>query len=58
MEGGTAMTTIITALSDVGTIVTEAFGVITGTPILLFFLAAGLLPVGFKVFKMAKKTAK
>ena len=52
------MEAIITAMADVTDIVSSAFGLITGTPILLFFLAASLIPVGFKIFRMAKGSAK
>lgn len=52
------MEAIITAMADVADIVTSAFGLITGTPVLLFFLAASLVPVGFRIFRMAKRSAK
>lgn len=58
MEGGTVMTTIITAMGDafsmVGTIITE----ITENPVLLFLLAASLVPVGIRIFKGLKKAAR
>lgn len=51
------MTAIIAAMSDafslVGTIITE----ITGQPILLFFLAASLIPVGIGIFRQLKGAA-
>lgn len=58
MEGGSIMSTIITAMGDafsmVGTIVTE----ITEQPVLLFFLAASLVPVGIGIFKKLKRAAR
>lgn len=53
-----AMETVITAMSDVftlsGTVVTE----ITKQPILLFCLAAGLVPVGIGIFCRLKNAAR
>ena len=61
MDGGatvTAMEVVTTAMGEVlnfsGTILTE----ITEQPILLFIFAAGLVPIGFKVLKGLKRTAK
>ena len=55
---GTAMSTIVAAMSDVfslvGTVVTE----ITGQPILLFCLAAGLVPIGISIFRQLKGAAR
>ena len=52
------MTAIIAAMSDafslVGKIVTE----ITGQPVLLFFLAASLIPVGISIFHRLKRASK
>lgn len=51
------MTAIIAAMSDafslVGTVITN----ITGEPILLFFLAASLIPVGIGLFGKLKRVA-
>lgn len=48
------MESVITAMTDVftlsGTVITQ----ITEQPILLFCLAAGLVPVGIKIFKALK----
>ena len=53
-----AMETVITAMADVftlsGTVVTE----ITKQPILLFCLAAGLVPVGIGIFSRLKNAAR
>lgn len=60
MEGATttAMDAVITSMGSVvdfaGTILTE----ITENPILLFIFAAGLVPIGFKILKGLKRTAK
>ena len=62
-EGGTGvaksvMETVIAAMADVftlsGTVVTE----ITKQPILLFCLAAGLVPVGIGIFSRLKNAAR
>ena len=53
-----AMETVIAAMSDVftlsGTVVTE----ITKQPILLFCLAAGLVPVGIGIFARLRNAAR
>ena len=53
-----AMETVIAAMTDVftlsGTVVTE----ITKQPILLFCLAAGLVPVGIGIFARLKNAAR
>lgn len=53
-----AMETIIAAMTDVftlsGTVVTE----ITKQPVLLFCLAAGLVPVGISIFARLKNAAR
>lgn len=53
-----AMETVIAAMTDVftlsGTVVTE----ITKQPILLFCLAAGLVPVGIGIFSRLKNAAR
>lgn len=60
MEGATttAMDAVITSMGSVvdfaGTILTE----ITENPILLFIFAAGLVPIGFRILKGLKRTAK
>ena len=51
-------TTIATALSQVGTIVTQCLGVITGNEILFVIFAGGLLGIGFKAIRQAKRAAK
>lgn len=52
------MEAIIAAMSDafqlVGTVITQ----ITTQPVLLFFLAASLIPVGIRIFKSLKCAAK
>ena len=54
----TGMEAIITAMGDaftlVGTVVTE----ITEQPVLLFFLAAGLIPVGIRIFRLLRSAAR
>lgn len=52
------MTEVLAAVSGATGLVATIFEVITDNPVLLFFLGASLVPVGFKIFKMAKGTAK
>ena len=60
MEGTTTnvMDAVTTAMTSVlefaGTILTE----ITENPILLFIFAAGLVPIGFRILRGLKRTAK
>lgn len=53
-----AMTTIITAMSDVFNLVGSVVTQITGQPVLLFCLAAGLVPIGISVFSQLKNAAR
>lgn len=54
----TGMEAVITAMTDVfslsGTVVTQ----ITQQPILLFCLAAGMVPIGINIFKRLKSAAR
>ena len=54
----TGMEAVITAMTDVftlsGTVVTQ----ITNQPILLFCLAAGMVPIGIGIFKRLKSAAR
>lgn len=58
MEGGTAMTAIITAMTDVFSMVGTVVTAITGQPVLLFILAASLIPIGLSLFRKLRGTAK
>lgn len=53
-----SMTTVIAVMTDVfslsGTVITQ----ITEQPILLFCLAAGLVPVGINIFRRLKSAAR
>lgn len=62
-EGGTgvaksAMETVIAAMSDVFTLSGTVVSEITKQPILLFCLAAGLVPVGIHIFSSLKNAAR
>lgn len=46
------------ALTDVGTIVTQAVSIITTNEILMVMFCGGLLGVGFKAIKWAKRAVK
>lgn len=54
----TGMEAVITAMTDVftlsGTVVTQ----ITQQPVLLFCLAAGMVPIGINIFKRLKSAAR
>lgn len=54
----TVMQTIMTAMGDVFTLVGTVITRITEQPVLLFLLAAGLIPVGIRIFKSLKRAAK
>lgn len=55
---GSAANTISSALTEVGTIVTQAVNIITGNSVLFVIFCGGLLGIGFRVIKQAKKAAK
>ena len=62
-EGGTGvaksdMETVIAAMSDVFTLSGTVVSEITKQPILLFCLAAGLVPVGIGIFSRLKNAAR
>lgn len=58
MENGEILTTTVTSvLKDVGTVVSQAVGVIADNPILAVFLGLGLLTAGAFVFKRLRKSA-
>ena len=58
-EGGAnIMTTIIAAMGDAFSLVGKVVTEITGQPILLFFLAASLIPVGIGIFKGLRRAAR
>lgn len=50
--------TMTSALTEVGTIVTQAVGIITGNDILMVMFCGGLLGIGFKAIKWAKRAVK
>ena len=52
------MAAIITAITDVTSVVEGVFTVIVGNPLLLFFTAASLVTVGVTVFKRIKGAAR
>lgn len=47
-----------TALSNVGTVVTQAIGIVTGNEILMTLFAGGLLGIGFKAIHWAKRAVR
>jgi len=52
------MTAIITAISDVTSVVEGVFSVIVGNPLLLFFTASSLVIAGVGVFRQLKSAAQ
>lgn len=52
------MTEVIAGLTDVFAVVGKVLTEMTSTPIMLFFLAASIVPVGIGLFKKLKKAAK
>ena len=47
-----------TALTNVGTVVTQAIGIVTGNDILMTLFAGGLLGIGFKAIHWAKRAVR
>lgn len=54
----TAVDAVITAMSDVFTLSGNIITQITGQPILLFCLAASLVPVGISIFRSLMNVAR
>lgn len=52
------MTGLSSALTDFGTVWTQTGSMITDNGVLMTFLAGGLLILGFKVFKKARKAVR
>lgn len=46
------------ALTQISSLATTALGIITENDVLMIFFCAGLLGVGFKVIRQAKRAAK
>lgn len=47
-----------TALTNVGTVVTQAIGIITNNEILMTLFCGGLLGIGFRAIRQAKKAVR
>ena len=52
------MTTVIEGTKDVFSLVGTVLTQIVTNPVLLFCLAAGLVPIGIKIFRYLKRSAK
>lgn len=50
--------TLTTALANIGTIVTQCMTTITSNDVLFLFFCGGLLGIGFKAIRQAKRAAK
>ena len=50
--------TLASALTNVGSVVTAAIGIVTNNAILMTVFAGGLLAVGFKAIRWAKKSVR
>lgn len=53
-----AATTLATALSNVGDVVTASIGIVTDNAILMTVFAGGLLAIGFKAIRWAKRSVR
>lgn len=49
---------LTTALTNFGTVFTRVATLISGNEVLMIFLAGGLITLGFRVFKRAKKAVR
>lgn len=49
---------LATALTNVVTVVTQAVGIVTDNPILMTVFAGGLLAIGFRAIRWAKKSVR
>lgn len=58
MEGTASTVVITTALKTVWDIVESCVTFISDNPIMMVLLVAGMVPVGFKIFKRAKRSVK
>lgn len=47
-----------TALTNVGTVVTQAIGIVSGNELLMVLFAGGILGVGFRAIKWAKRAVR
>lgn len=54
----TVMESVTNAMGDVLGFAGSILDEITGNPILLFIFAAGLVPIGFRILRGLKRTAK
>lgn len=52
------MENIATYLENLSTIASSALTIVTGNPVLMVMFCGGLLGVGFKIIKQAKRAAK
>lgn len=50
--------TVQGAFSDAFSMVTEAMNFIVGNSVFLVVFAAGLIPIGFKIFRKVKKAVR
>ena len=46
------------AFTQVGAVISQGLGTITGNVVLMTCLAAGLIPVGLRIFRKAKKAVR
>lgn len=51
-------TSLATALTNVGSVVTSAVGIVTDNAILMTIFAGGLLAIGFRAIRWAKKAVR
>lgn len=51
-------TSLATALTNVGSVVTSAVGIVTDNAILMTIFAGGLLAIGFRAIRWAKRAVR
>lgn len=49
---------LATGLTNIGTVVTSATGIISGNVLLMAVFCGGMLMVGFRIFKRAARTSR
>jgi hypothetical protein len=57
-DAGPTMTSIVQQTQHVTTVVGNVFGLILSNPILVFFMSAGLVMTGIRVFKGLRRAAR
>lgn len=56
LEGASSAIDISSALTTVGSVFTSAMDIVTGNAVLMVFFASGLLGIGFRLIRKARKS--